>query len=178
MSFAKPGAQSVRDTEPVRDAVSGAVPDGAAVAERIAYAQRLEQCRAASRPHALPDTNAHCNTCAGRYADNIAAADHHRDRCAAGDCDGYAVGKPFGGPSAVADRDGGRARFLFPEQAEPRAMPAQHGLGLDDEERGLPGRQPAGEHDEEAAIHARQARPFDRTMQYNALLTEQQVFGD
>ena len=57
-------------------------------------------------------------------------------------------------------------------------MPPQNRLRLDDEERLFPALQPAGEHDEEAAIRAREARAFDRPVEDDKLLPQEEVLRD
>jgi hypothetical protein len=55
-------------------------------------------------------------------------------------------------------------------------MPAQHCLRLDDEQRLLPSLQLAREEDEEPALGGREVRAFDRTVEDDELLAQQQVF--
>src|SRR3954454_1537911 len=57
-------------------------------------------------------------------------------------------------------------------------MPAQDRLWLDDKQRILPGLEVAGQQDEERAIRACEARPLDRAVEHDQLLTKQQVFCD
>ena len=57
-------------------------------------------------------------------------------------------------------------------------MLPQHGLRLDDEQRVLPMLYRAGEEDEEATLDGREAWTFDRTVEDDELLTQQEVFRD
>lgn len=54
-------------------------------------------------------------------------------------------------------------------------MPAQNGLGLDDEEGIFPGLQATGKQDDKRAIGAGELRAFDRTIEDDQLVTKQQV---
>ena len=57
-------------------------------------------------------------------------------------------------------------------------MPPQHGLGLDDQERVLPALELAREHDEQQAIGAGEVRAFDRAVEDDELLTQQEVLSN
>lgn len=83
---------------------------------------------------------------------------------------------PLGSPETIApghpfdegDRLGGyprrraaRLRSPSPESSKPPTMPAEDGLGLDEQRRTTPGRNETGEQDEDGSIRSGQSRPCD-----------------
>jgi len=71
-----------------------------------------------------------------------------------------------------------RSRFPAPEQAKALAMPAQHGLGLDDQQRLTPEANPTGQDDEERPINRGAARASDAALEYEELLAQQRILSD
>src|ERR1022692_163219 len=90
---------------------------------------------------------------------------------------GHLADKPFGllGDSAVGRAAG--ARLPSPEQAEAGAVPADHGVSLDDNQHVRPARPEAGEDHPERAVAVAQARAAQRTTQIGQLLAESQVLN-
>ena len=71
-----------------------------------------------------------------------------------------------------------RARPRRPEEAEPLAMPAQHGVGLDDQQGRSSRARPASEDNEEEAVERRRARAGDLTIEDDELLAQECILGD
>ena len=67
--------------------------------------------------------------------------------------------------------------FRLPEEAPALAMPAQHRLRPDDEQRFPPVPHLARERDDERAIGARAVRPFAMAVELEELLAQQQILG-
>ena len=57
-------------------------------------------------------------------------------------------------------------------------MPSEHGLRSDDQECALPTPEGAREQDEQAPIRVGEARAFDRPVEHDELLPEEEVLGD
>ena len=64
------------------------------------------------------------------------------------------------------------------EQPEALAIPAQEGIGLEDEERFLPTVGPAGEEDDPEAIGLGEAWFLDQVLEEDQLLAEESILGD
>src|SRR5450631_420650 len=88
---------------------------------------------------------------------------------------GHLADEPFGllGDSAIGR--GAGARPPSPEQAEAGAVPADHGVRLDDNQHVRPARPETGEDHPERAVAVAQARAARRTTQIGQLLAESQV---
>ncbi len=71
-----------------------------------------------------------------------------------------------------------RARLAPPERAETRAMSAQQGLGLDEEQGLPPGADAAREQHQERQIRPRHGHTLDAAAQHQQLLAQQGVLGE
>ena len=57
-------------------------------------------------------------------------------------------------------------------------MPAKNRLGFDNEQNLFPGPELAGQQDNQAALSSRETRAFDRAVEDDKLLAEQEIFSD
>ena len=69
-----------------------------------------------------------------------------------------------------------RAGLPAPEQAEARAMPADHGVWLDDDKHVRPARPQARQNEPEGPVCHADAGPTRRVPKVNQLLTKGEVF--
>ncbi len=71
-----------------------------------------------------------------------------------------------------------RVRSPPPARPEPGAVPAQQGLGLDEEQGRAPGADPAGEEHQERPIRWPHVRTFDAPTQHEQSLAQEGVLGE